>query len=131
MSTFLYLMINSFIMLTQRKFIRFYTNTHTRTTHWFICIWMCVRLYMSASKYKYILQRKCSEKHWERVWRLTYHMASNIKCGHWSCTRHHHHHLDRSIFTAIVMLLCSCCCCCCCPMHCILLLQQISKCIRL
>lgn len=33
MSTFLYSMINSFIMLTQRKFIWFYTYTQTHNMH--------------------------------------------------------------------------------------------------
>lgn len=50
MSTFLCLMINSFIMLTQRKFIWFYTHTYTITGtgtyaehSWFIWVSICVR----------------------------------------------------------------------------------------
>lgn len=41
MSTFLYLMINSFIMLTQRKFIRFYTHTYNER-HWDSRIYICM-----------------------------------------------------------------------------------------
>lgn len=71
MSTFLYLMINSFIMLTQRKFIWFYTHIHKHITlvrlHHCVCV--CVRK-ANLSVSVYILQRKCSEKYKIGGWHI-------------------------------------------------------------